>query len=283
MDSLSKSLTLSIVFLLSIVGAAAAQKLTAEEILVKNLDSIGTKERRGEIKNQFAGGLSIFQSKLPSRQTAGKVAIASDPENLFFISSFNSQEYPFEKIGYFKDKVSLPFVTSGTRSPLGAFIADHTNILSDALLTGSISVRWFAPNSQTRKGKLDFDGTKKIDGRKTYALGYLSKIAASPDFTVKMFFDVETFQHVRTEYRRTVAPKDQPFGTLGVQGGVVIALTENFGDFKTTGNLTLPHSYKLSYITESNSGVYEYEWNFTIAQYLFNQNLAADFFTFEKK
>lgn len=271
-------------FLLIFAGVISlqAQELKAEEVIAKHLESIGTKEKRAEVKNQLAGGISQFESKMPSKKTGGKVVIVSDSGNLFLVSSFNSQEYPFEKIGYFKEKVALPFVTAGTRSPLGAFLIDHNKLLSEGLLGGSVSSRWALLNSQ-RKGRFTSAGTKKIDGRKAYALNYSAENIGSFDFTVKMFFDAENFQHLRSEYRRTVAPREEVFGRLGTQTGVKIALIENFGDYKVVNGLTLPHSYKISYMTESNSGTYEYEWNFAFTQYIFNQNLAADFFKFDDK
>lgn len=259
-----------------------AQKLTAEEIIAKHLDSIGTKEKRDAVKNRFAVGTSQFESKLPSRKTAGKAILVSEANNLFFVASFASQEYPFEKIGFFADKISLPFVTAGTRSPLGAFIADHNKVLSDGLLTGSISSIWSLLNPQIKSGKFDAAGTKKIDGRKVYVLNYFPS-GGSSEFTVKLFFDAENFQHLRTEYRRTIAPKVAAFGVLGQQSGVKIELTEDFGNFKSADGLTLPHSYKLRYLTDSNSGVYEYNWGITISQYLFNQKLEANFFSFDEK
>ena len=259
----------------------AAQKMSVEELIAKHLDSIGKKEKRDAVKNRLAAGKSDFESKLPSRKAVGKAVVISDANNLFYLSSFNSQEYPFEKIGFFANKISLPYVTAGTRSPLGAFINDHSKILSDGIFAGSISSSWGLLNWQNRKVKLDYAGTKKIDGRKMQVLDYFA--GGSPLFTVKLFFDAETFQHVRTEYRDSITPKENAFGTLGNTSGVVISLTEDFGDFKDANGLTLPHSYKAKYTTSSSSGTYEYSWGITISQYLFNQNLAPDFFTFDEK
>jgi hypothetical protein len=280
MKTLSLTLFALALLFLSFSVTVKAQKLTAEEIIAKHLDSIGTKEKRDAVKNRLAVGTSQFESKLPSRKTAGKAILVSEANNLFFVASFASQEYPFEKIGFFADKISLPFISAGTRSPLGAFIADHNKILSEGLLTGSISATWNLLNPQIKKGKFDSAGTNKIDGRKVYALNYFPS-GSSSEFTVKIFFDAENFQHVRTEYRRTVTPKEATFMVLGQQTGVRIELTESFGNFKNAGGLTLPHSYKLQYLTDSNSGTYEYNWGIMISQYLFNQKLDANFFTFE--
>lgn len=264
-------------------AAVSAQKLKADEIIAKHLDSIGTNKQREQVKNQMAAGTSRFESKLPDRKAVGKAIIVSEGSNLFFAASFNSREYSFEKIGFFKNKVSLPFATAGSRSPLGAFIADHPKILDDGLFAGSISKTWLLLNSAEQKGKFQTAGTKTVGGRKAYALNYFSKSLASSEMTIKLFFDAENFQHLKTEYRHTISGKQQPFGTLGTQPGVEISITETFGDFKNTNGLTLPHSYKIQYLTDSNSGTYEYDWVITITQYLFNQNLAPDFFTFEEK
>ena len=47
--------------------------------------------------------------------------------------------------------------------------------------------------------------------------------------------------------------------------------------------MTLPHSSKISYMTDSNSGLYEYDWAFTINNYYFNRKLKPEFFTFDTK
>lgn len=283
--SLSKkiiNLFLALLLMNIFAFAVKSQDLTADEIVSKHLDSIGTKEKRDAVKNRLVGGASDFESKLPNRKTTGKAIFVSEANDLFFVSSFNSKEYPFEKIGFFKGKQNLPYVTAGKRSPLGAFIADYNKILSDGLLTGSISQTWTLLNLQEQKGALKSAGTKKIDGQETYILSYSPKGSGSTEFKIKLFFDKQNFRHVRTEYRHAIAAKIATFGVLGQQTGVEISMTETFADFKVESGLTLPHSYKIRYFTDSNSGTYEYNWGFTISTYLFNQNLATDFFTFEE-
>lgn len=282
MKTLSSILLIFAVSFLSLHVTVKAQKMTAEEVIAKHLDSIGTKEKRDAVKNRFAMGTSQFESKLPNRKTVGKAILVSEANNLFFVASFSSQEYPFEKIGFFSDKVSLPFVTAGARSPLGAFIADHNKILSDGLFAGTVSSNWSLLNPQIKTERFKMSGTKKVNGRKAYVLDYYLS-GSSSEFTIKLFLDSENFRHLRTEYRRALPAKDATFGVLGQQGGVKIELTENFDDFKTAGDLTLPHSYKLQYLTDSNSGVYEYNWGITISEYLFNQKLEPGFFSFDDK
>jgi outer membrane lipoprotein-sorting protein len=285
-NSISKNIIKLFAVALLLTSSVAAQKadnLKPADIISKHLDSIGTKEKRDEVKTRIIKGMSEFESKLPSRKTTGKAVVVSDAKNLMFVTSFASREYPFEKIGYFADGVSLPYISAGTRSPLGAFVNDHKTMLSEGLFTGTMSSTWNPTNPKFGRGKFDSAGTKKIDGRKTYALNYYSDVSSGTEYLVRLYFDTETFQHLRTEYRHTIAAKTGVMGQQSDMSGVELLLIENFGDYKTVDGLTLPHTYKMKYSTTSNSGTYEYNWGITVSEYIFNQKLADDFFSFDDK
>ena len=254
----------------------SAQKLSVEEIIAKHMDAIGPKEKRDLIKNRFVPAAVTFERKLPEVKGGGKAVFVSDGNNLFFQAKFNSQEYPQEKIGMFAGKIDLPWVTAGTRSPLGAYLKDHPKMLEDGLFMGTISSMW-ALNAP--KGRIQTAGKKKVDDREMYVLEYFPK-GVGAEFTIKLFFDAETFQHTRTEYRHAISQQDQKFKTMGTKGGAYYVLTESFGDYKDEGGLTLPHSYKVNYLTNTDDGTFEYIWTATIGEYHFNQNLAPDFFSF---
>ncbi len=272
-------LSLTLVF----AGAALAQKMTTDELVAKHRASIGTTDKLASVKERVAMGLSEFESKLPSKKASGKAVIASRGKDYMFLVSLSSQEYPFEKIGFFGNRVNLPWVTPGARSPLGAFIADHEKMLTDGAFTGSLSGGWALLDREMNGAKLKIAGKKKVDDRDAHVLEFWPKGMDSSEFTIRMFFDAETFRHVRTEYRRTINPSQDTFGKLGRQAGVRQSLTESFGDFKTVDGLTLPYSYNAHYTTESNSGTFEFFWRVTLQQYLINPNLDAKFFTFDKK
>lgn len=276
------SAIVSVMVILSAGLIGQDKKLSAEEIIQKHLASVGTAERRDEVKNHFAVGTSAFASKFPAKQTAGKALIVSQGGDLLFLASFASQEYPFEKIGFFRKDISLPHVTAGTRSPLGAFLADHPTMLRHGIFGGSLSRSWPFYSGNKLEGRIESSGTKKIDGKKVYGVDYFPSTNSS-EFSVKLYFDAETFGHVRSEYRHVIAPQQDPFGTLGRQTGLKQTVIETFSDFKTVEGMTLPHTYKISYLTDSNSGVYEYDWGINISTFYFNQKLEPDFFTFEAK
>jgi hypothetical protein len=276
----------SILALVTIVISAhaiRAQKMTVEELISKHRDSIGTAEKLSSVKERMGMGLSEFESKFPSRKANGKAIVASRGDDYMFLVSLSSQEYPFEKIGYFSNKVNLPFVSAGARSPLGAFISEHEKMLTTGVFTGTISGAWPLLDSDMSNAKLKLAGKRKAADRDAYVLEYWPKGMDSAEFTIILFFDTESFRHVRTEYRHTINPSQDTFGTLGRQAGVRQSLVETFSDFKTVDGLTLPYAYNAHYTTESNSGTYEFFWRLNLQQYLLNPNLAANFFTFDTK
>lgn len=269
-----------LIFILAVMPSMS-QELSVEDVVARHLDSFGTKVRRDAVTNQWAIGTITFESKLPARKTAGKALMITAKNDLYFIASLASKEYPFEKIGYFNGKVALPFVTSGARSPLGAFLADHEKVLSDGLFGGSASSQWMLLTWVKGDGALTSRGTRKLDGKKAYVLEYFPKYVGTTEFSVRIFLDAETFRHIRTEYTHTITPKEATFGRLGQQDGTKITLIELFGDYREEDGLTLPHSYKIDYQTDSDQGTFEYIWAINVAQYQFNKNLATDFFTFD--
>jgi hypothetical protein len=261
--------------------AITAQKITLEDLVSKHRASIGTKQALASVKARMAMGLSEFESKLPSRKATGKAVITSRGEDFMFLVSLLSQEYPFEKIGYFGNRISLPFVTAGTRSPLGAFVAEHEKMLTTGVFTGAMSGAWPLLQDGMNEARTKLAGTRKVNDRDAYVLEFWPKGMDSAEFTILLFFDAENFRHVRTEYRHTINPWQDTFGKLGRQGGLRQSLVESFGDFKTVAGLTLPYGYDAHYTTESADGTYEYFWRLKLTQYLLNPNLDANFFTFD--
>jgi len=270
-------IALCFVFLFSTTSIADELKL--EEVISKHLSAIGNLEKRKALKNIMMIGTSEFHSKLPERRSYGKVAIVSDNSNLLFVSSFAAEAYPFEKIGFFKGKMEVPFVTPGIRSPLGDFLWEHPLVLKNGLFSGSMTRQWAFLGDDAKNLKMDLGGIKKIDGQKAYQINFFSG-GTSGDLKVKLFFDVETFQHIRSEYREEFSGKQPKFGVLGTTSGYEIELIETFSDFKTYEEFSLPSKHKVQYLVSGTTGTYEYDWTFKISEVKFNQNFSEDFFRF---
>lgn len=171
-------------------------------------------------------------------------------------------------------------MTAGARSPLGAFIADHDQILGDGLFLGAITGQWALLNVETHKPALRAIKGRKVNGRKTLGVEYAPRGSSIQEFSVRMYFDEETFHHLQAEYRRQLHSTQDTFGQLGRQAGVKLVLTETFGDHKKVEDLTLPHSYTANYLTDSNSGVYEFTWTVNVEEYRLKAEFVENFFKF---
>lgn len=268
------------VFLISLfVLSLNAQDLKIEEVVAKHTDSIGKSDKRKELKNMLLLGTSEFSSKLPERKSAGKVAIVSDAANLMVLSSFAADSYPFEKIGIFDSKLNIPFINPGVRSPLGDFLWEHPSILKSGLFSGSMSLQWLLLDSNFKNGKIKLAGNKKIDGRKAHIVDYYPQ-GTSESLKIRLYFDSETFQHVRSEYREEYTGKEATFGQLGQVNGYVMQLIETYKDYKTYDDITLPSNYTVKYMGSSSKGTWEYDWTFKLNEVKFNQPLKEGFFNF---
>jgi hypothetical protein len=264
-------------------AAAVGQELKPEEIIAKHLDSVGSRTAIDQVETMFALGLSSFESQSPAVKGGGKALVVSDKGDLMFAISLNSKDYPYEKIGYFRDKVSLPPTSAGQRSLLGSFISEHPKVLTAGLFGGTMSRRWPLWNYDSEKSNIQSLGMKKVNGKKAYVLSYLPDGGGADEFTVKLYFDAETFQHIRTEYHREYNPEQPKFGQANQLANSEITLTEDFSDFKTVDGLTLPYVYSVQFSSNANTASFKTTWGVHISQYYINQKLAPDFFTFEPK
>ena len=259
---------------LSATTEAQAQKLKAEEIIAKHLDAMGGAETLRSVSTRFTSGTVVATFKTPTTaQLGGKVVLASDgPKNVVAMMFEHAESnYPHEKIGYDGRDVSGSYVRPGIRSSLGDFLLGHRAIVKLGIWGGSLSQSWLLLDPD-RKIKIEAGGTKKIDDRQTYQL---KCYPGGSDLKITMYFDAETFQHVRTEYERSIAGQmGSTPETSATQGAEThYKLTEDFSDFKKDGGLTLPHAYKISLEILGRQGSFKANWDMTLGPFQFNQRI----------
>ena len=262
---------------------ACSQDLDPAAIISRHLDSIAAPEKRSALKTLFAVGLSEFQSKNPAAKGGGKAIVVSDPENLYFLMSLNSLDYPYEKIGAFGDKISLPLVSAGRRSILGSFLLDNSRVLSEGLFCGSMSLRWVNHIADSTQARMKAAKKKKVNGRDTYPIDVFFAGGNSGNFRIRLYFDSENFRHVRSEYHREVDIGGITFRQQNQLQNAVVDLTEDFSEFKEVNGFTLPYVYKVTLASNSASQNYESSWGIRVSEYYLNQKLEPDFFTFDVK
>lgn len=263
------------------VFSANAQKLKVEEVVAKHLESIGAAENRAAAKNYlFVGAASFKIPTEPNPPLEGRAVFASETDKMLFGLALNSASYKQEQIIYDGKKPKIGFISPGRRSPLGGFLAGEDDIVANGLLGGVLFRSWSFLNAPETKAKLSLDGTKKIKGVECYVVDYNPR--KGTDYAIKLYFDAQTFRHLRTEYKRTISAK------IGLrpedssrQQETRHTLIEDFSNFKTFNNLTLPQNYTLLLTITGQSGTVEYQWDINILQFLFNQKLDANSFNAE--
>ena len=285
MSSFPRQIIFLSLFIMNSVFFSDAQELTLEEVLTRHADSVGNEKSRNETANRVAIGVSEFVLNLPASHSAGKVLFASDERNAMLISSFDLLEYPYEKVGYFRGKMDVPFITPGTRSPMGSYLLLNDNLFRERLFGGVINNSWRLFDSASAIERLRLGGRKKVNGKDCYVLRFTPKLAASADSSIEILIDTKTFRHLRTEYKQKIPDKNAyPTTFIGNQTGENSnTLAEDFDDFRVVQGLTLPFKYTVKLLLNSRAATKDFRWTFTFTEYRLGQNIGEDFFTFEAK
>lgn len=190
--------------------------------------------------------------------------------------SLNDTKYPHEKIIFDGNKTAVALVYTGNRSVLGNFIQSNSSIVSQGILGGTLSNAWALLSADQRKAKISSAGSKKIDGREAYALNFNPK--GGSDLEITLFFDQETFRHIRTEYKRTAsAAIGRTIDDSARQLESRLKVTEDFSDFKEYHGIMVPHKYRIFYSVVG-SGTTEVSWNSELSEFAINQALDAGTF-----
>lgn len=276
-----KLLIISALFVFVFSVYSFPQKMKAEDVLSRHLESIGTAEKRASVKSQIAvgnGAVKFISQKNLSAE--GRIVIASSSEKLFMGMNFNAVDYPLEKFSFDGNRSNVSFTQNGARSVLGNFLQSNNSIIENGLLGGTISTSWALSNLASNKAKLSYEGTKKIDGKEVYAISYTPK--GGGDIDISLYFDKNTFRHVRTEYKRIAsASAGRTPDQSARQSETRFRITEDFSEFKDEKGLTMPHKYRLLYSVTGQNGTTEIEWLFDLNEFSFNPNIDKKTFSAE--
>jgi hypothetical protein len=250
-------------------------KVSVEEVIAKHLESVGPAETRASIKTRIVVGTVLAALHAPHNANfAGTVIMASDGNKNFIGMQFENSGYAQEKFASDGQDVTIGLTTPGNRSNLGDFLLTHKDAVKLGLLGGTLSSAWPLLNAIDPKIKLSYAGTKKINGIQAIEIKLTPK--SGSDLQMSLFFDQESYRHIRTEYTRLIS--------AGIGGGIDASgsqrasryrITEDFSDFKKEGGLTLPHTYKLSAEFDTRAGTYAGDWEMKFTRFDFNQQIPA--------
>lgn len=256
------------------------KKLTIEELIAHHLDSIGSAQARALAKNRVVSGTVKLISRVgAASEIEGQAAIASSGVKLRYSMRFPSPQYPGEQFGYDGSKVNTGFLPGGRRSPMSLYLEQQNMPLRDGLLGGTLSTAWALLRIEQLKPKLEYRGIKKVEGRQLHEVAYRAQKDSS-DLKVTLFFDVTTFQHVRTRYEFKVPARLGlgPNDSARLQEDYY-QFTEDFEDFRAVDGLMVPYKYRLQLNVQASRGSTVFDWNINVKQVLHNQALDEQIFS----
>jgi hypothetical protein len=234
-------------------AAAQDKKLTVEELISRHLESIGNAEARSKVTSRVASGSVTLNLRVGGAgNLKGTAMMVTENPKLRFGMQFSTVDYTGEDMAFDGNKTSTGFLPQGRRSGLSAFLNSQNLPLRDGLIGGALSTAWPLLRMDQSQPKLDYRGLKKVDGRQLHEVGYRPR-RGSTDLKVLLWFEPETFRHVRTRYSYEVG------ATIGTREAPnqntesYYSLTEEFSDFRTVDGLMLPHQYKLQLSIQGNS------------------------------
>ena len=253
--------------------SSRTEKIKPEEVIARHLESIGPAKTRAAVTTRIISGTSqVIIRTTPPGQAVGKAVLASEGTKSLFAMSFPSPVYPREQLGFNGNNFMAAFSTPGVRSGLGNFLMMHDIIFKQGLMSGTLSSAWSLLDLEAHHAQVEYLGTKKVDNQVLHELKYVPR--GNSDLQVTLFFEPETFRHVRTQYERTVsAPMGKVEYTNVQERDARYKMVEDFSLFKSEGGLTLPHIYTIKLSIDTVNGTYVAEWTIKLTQFEFNQKI----------
>jgi len=232
-----------------------AADVKSEDVVARHLDSIGTAQARKDLKSRVVEGSCTYRVIVGgSGAVDGKFVLATAGRKANFLFKVNTNDFRGEQFISDGSKTSeAGTYNDKTRSEFGYFVYSQDAPLRENLLGGVWSAGWPLLDLDARKGKVHYEGSKKVDGKELIALRYEPK--KSTDLDIVLYFDPQTYQHVMTIYK--MERSNSLAGGETAQAGKQprrYEIEERFSDFKTADGLTLPTHYDLRYTLETETG-----------------------------
>jgi len=279
---------------------AGAAEVKPEEAVARHLESLGDAKALADAKTRVAEGTVQYKILVGgSGNLDGKSVLVSDGRKFQFMLKFTNNDYRGERYICDGDKIQVASATPAlTRSGLGHFIYIHDAVVREGLLGGTLSTAWPLLHLDERKAKLSYEGLKTIEGQQLHDLRYRPR--KNSDLDIHLYFDSETFRHVRTVYTFTVRPglgyrdATAPVDLGGSNPNAIppesqressetqtarqqetrYRLEERFSEFKTVDGLTLPMHHNIHFTQELKNGRTSLsEWDITESNVMHNVSL----------
>jgi hypothetical protein len=270
-----------LVLLAMLSASAAKDKFDAAEFVQQHLNSIGTADARAAIKDCVAQGTVTFEVVNRGPLTwQGPAVLVSEGDELASQMKFPPTVYRTEWFVSDGKKTSVAQVIPGRWTDFGTFIRTHNEILTEGLWGGTLSTAWALSHLDERRARLEDRGIKKIDGVELHRVDYTPK--KNSDLEIQLYFEPDTNRHVMTIYSMTVVAGIGMSASQSVnQHEARYELQEQFGDFKTVDNVTVPTHWKIQF-THGNAAEGNID-QYDITETNIRHNISVDPKNFEMK
>lgn len=258
---------------------SADEKMKPEELVAKHLEAIGNPEAIAKAKLRVASGAAQMLMRIGgAANLPGQAMFVSSGVKFRFGMQFPAQDYPGEDMAFDGNKATAGFLQQGRRSPLALFVTQQSMPLKEGLIGGVISTAWPLLRMAEAQPKLEYRGLKKIDGRQLHEIGYRPR-KGSTDLKTFLYFDAETFRHIRTRYQYEISAMIGARDNPNQNQESYFSVIEEFDDFRVVEGLTLPHKYKIQLSVEGGRGSLVHDWTVSFDKFSHKANLDDQLFT----
>jgi hypothetical protein len=267
--------------------AYAGENFTAEQLIANHLQSLGKPEALMNAQSRGFVGTSSFEVILGGigRYPYGLAMFASEGRKLGIAMSYQNAEYPGEYFAFDGKEVSVSHIRPGVKSPLAQFLYRFDDVMKEGLLGGALSASWPLLNIREKQPRVLKYGVRKIDGRRLHKLVYRPRDGLG-NMKIELYFDWETFRHVRTEYLvRILNDLSLPPASLSIMEVVPeyrYHLIEEFDKFGSVGGIVLPQNYSLHYTVEGQNFTFIGLWKLRAGGWVLNKSYDERVFQAEK-
>jgi hypothetical protein len=273
---------------------AAEDDLTPEQLVAAHVKSLGRPAVLAKTKSRtFIGTSKVEFIQGMNGTMTGTSMIVSDGPHVAVVMKFPDVNYPGEYFAYDGREVTVGHMSPGQKSPIADFLYRFSGLMKEGLIGGTLTSAWPLLEADSKGAELKCRKAK-VEGKELYELEYRPKNVPG-DMKIRMYFDMKTFRHVRTEYRLR-SRDDMSFGkpatfdgteeyqanVAGAGAGVtgmtigesrpdsIYLLVEKFDEFRRIGGLTLPYKYELDYSLEGSGHAFIGKWTLNANSWGFN-------------
>ena len=126
--------TFVLLLVVSAAGDSLCQKLTAEDVVNRHLESLGSAEARASVKSRVVQGTVVGTTRVGGAgQSKGGAVMASQGRMTLLGLIFGIQDYSNEKIAFDGEQLTVGEWQPGKRTRLGGFLMTHDIMIKEGV------------------------------------------------------------------------------------------------------------------------------------------------------